>query len=153
MESIKAQIETILNEKLGSLGFYIKVQMYLSPLGRKETLAIYIATTDKCINGVNGQLTDLVSLRLDSDLTLETQCFGGCGGGSLYRNIDKNNSEEKYLAMKSVKVGFRKPQQTEKAVLNAISKFADNYLKTLKDIQSLGLLRYTDLVDYSKLLK
>jgi hypothetical protein len=152
MENIKKQIESILNEKLGSKGFYTKVSLYLTPLGRKENLAIQIATTDKCINGVNGQLTDLVSLSLSNDLLLETQCFGGCGGGSLYRNINPNNADEKYLAMKGVKVGFRKPQQNEKPVLNAISKFADNYLNTLKEIKSLGLLRYTNLVDYDKLL-
>ena len=142
MEAIKNQIETILTNKLPN--FAIKV------IERKEYFGngTYLAT----IHNVTNQFPDLCSLRLDNDLTLETQCYGGCGGGSLYRNIDKNNADERFLAMKSVKVPFRKPQQTEKAVLNAISKFADNYLKTLKDIQSMGLLRYTDLVDYSKLL-
>lgn len=152
MEAIKNQIELILNNKLPN--FAIKVIERKNFIGNGTYLAILIASTmDKTIHNVDNQYPDFCSLRLDSDLTLETQHYGGCGGGSLYRNIDKNNADEKYLAMKNVKVGFRKPQQTEKAVLNAISKFADNYLKTLKEIQAMGLLRYTDLVDYSKLLK
>lgn len=151
MEAIKNQIELILNNKLPN--FAIKVIERKNFIGNGTYLAILIASTmDKTINNVQGQYPDFCSLRLDNDLTLETQCYGGCGGGSLHRNIDKNNADERFFAMKSVKIPFRKPQQTEKAVLNAISKFADNYLKTLKDIQSMGLLRYTDLVDYSKLL-
>lgn len=150
MEAIKNQIESILTSKLPN--FAIKVIERKNFIGNGTYLAIFIASTmDKTIHNVTNQFPDFCSLRLDNDLTLETQCYGGFGGGSLYRNID-NNADEKYLAMKSVKIPFRKPQQTEKAVLNAISKFADNYLKTLKDIQSMGLLRYTDLVDYSKLL-
>jgi hypothetical protein len=61
-----------------------------------------------------------------------------------------SDPDEKYLAAKSVKVPFRTPQPNEKAVLDAIRRFAENYKKTLADNRE--VLLYQDIVDYDKLL-
>ena len=152
METIKAKIENILSSKLPK--FATKVTERKKFLGNDTYLAIFIASTfDKTINNVELQYPDFISLTLNNKLELEFQGFGGCGGQMIYRNIDKTNDSEKYLAMKGEKIPFRKPQTNEKAVLSAIEKVCDKYIEALKDIQKRGLLRYTDLVDYDMLLK
>ena len=152
LAGIKTKIEAVLNTKLGSRGFKTKVEMYKTALMNQETLAIYIYSSDISINNVKGQFPDLCTLRLDNDLTLEPQHFGGMGGGSLYRKIDPNNPDERHLAMKRVKVPFRRPQKTEKAVLTAIEKFAESYLEVLREIVNSGMSLRTDYVDYTTLL-
>lgn len=149
MENLVGKIETILSG-LKQGGFLTIVQPY-SIMG-DERIKIAIATSDKLINGVRGQYPDLISFSLDKDLNLQAQSFGGSGGGSLYRNINPENSDERYLAMKSVKVSFRKPQQTEKAVLGALERLTINYYETLLTFKRQGLLRYADLSDYDNLL-
>lgn len=100
------------------------------------------------INRVRGQYPQVVSLSLDlDDLTLEPQVYGGNGGRSIYLIPDENDPKERYLAMASVRVPFRRPKKAEKNVLMAIERFAVNYLKTLKDNRE--RLMYQDIVDYS----
>lgn len=117
-----------------------------------QYLKIAFAANDHQINGVRGQLPQVVSLNLDlADLELETQCFGGNGGRCIYRKPNLEDAKEKYLAMKSVKVPFRKPKKEEKSVLNAITKFCQNWLKTLKENKE--TLEYQNVVNYDELLK
>jgi hypothetical protein len=127
------QVFTEVHEWKGIQDKYIAIKMYLS----KET-----------IHKVNGQYPQMVSLSLNiDDMHLQTQVYGGNGGGRIYREIDKEHPREKYLAMVGEKVPFRKPQNNEEAVLRAIGKFADNYIATLKAHRE--KLRYKDMVDYS----
>jgi len=103
------------------------------------------------INNVRGQKPQIVSLSLNlTDLELQSQMYGGNGGQYIYRQPNKEIATEKYLAMKSVKVPFRKPKKEKKFVLNAITRFANNYIKTLKENES--VLMYQDLIDYNTIL-
>jgi hypothetical protein len=149
---IANKIAMILHKKLPN--FYIEVTERKSALGRVNHfyyLKIVIAASNYEINNVKGQYVQDVSLMLDLDnLNLKVQVFGGNGGQSIYLKPDPNDPKEKYLAFKSVKVPFRKPNNNEKAVLDAIGRFADNYLKTLRDNKD--RLSYQEIVDYDKLL-
>ena len=99
------------------------------------------------VNNVKGQFPQMVSLNLDVDtMELSPQSFGCNGGKIIYREVNKDHPKERYLAMKGIKVPFRMPKKEEKFVLRAIEKFADNYIKTLKD--NFEMLRYKDVVDY-----
>src|SRR5688572_18499875 len=70
-----------------------------------DFLAIKIACTNYLINEVPGQRPQAVSLSLDlKTLELQPQVYGGNGGQKIYRNIDPNNPDEKWLAMKAVKI-------------------------------------------------
>ena len=105
----------------------------------------------RTINNVSGQYPQVVSLSLNlENLELTTQVFGGNGGRCIYRNINKDNPKEKYLAMMSVKIPFRKPKPEEKFILNAIEKFAENWIKTLKE--NVEVLKYKDIVNYEDFL-
>lgn len=116
-----------------------------------NNLAIFIATSETNINNVNNQKPNIVSLILNlNTMDLTPQIFGGNGGQSFYRNINPNNPDEKFLAMRSVKVPFRKPQQNETSVLKAIETFCKNYKKLL--IENYDLLRYPEFNNYELLL-
>lgn len=146
-ETIEA-IKKILAETLP--GFWYHVNEYTS-LGGKF-LAIKMACSSYEINRVEGQRIQAVSLRLNLEtLELNTQVFGGCGGQSIYREVDPNNPLEKYLAMKSVKIPFRKPQNNLPSVYKAIRKFCVNYKQTL--IDNVGQLTNKDKVNYNELLQ
>lgn len=128
--------------------FNIMVSVQTNSFDNSEYMRIGFSPNTKEINNVRGQFAQVVSLRLELPaMELQTQIYGGCGGGSIYRNIDENNPGEKYLAMKSVKIPFRKPKKEEKFVLKAIERFAQNYLIVLKE--NFDLLRYKEIVDYS----
>ena len=148
-EEMKAKIEDILNKVVPS--FYKGVSIYKNIFDTGNNIRIFIAASDYKINGVSGQLPQVVSLSLDlSDMDLHPQVFGGNGGRAISRKPNMSDPDEKYLAAKSVKVPFRTPQPNEKAVLDAIRRFAENYKKTLADNRE--VLLYQDIVDYDKLL-
>ena len=148
-EEIKVKIEQILDKVVPS--FYKGVSIHKNIFDTGNNIRIFIAASDYKINGVSGQLPQVVSLSLDlSDMDLHPQVFGGNGGQRVEREPNMNDPKEKYLAMKSVKVPFRTPQPNEKAVLDAIKRFAENYKKTLADNRE--VLLYQDVVDYDKLL-
>ena len=114
-------------------------------------IKIAFAVSDYDINGVSGQKVQSVSLNLDiNTLELYPQCFGGNGGQSIYRKPNLNDPTEKFLAMKSVKIPFRKPKPNEENVLSTIKKFAENWVKTLKENRS--ELMYQHLVNYDEFL-
>ena len=93
------------------------------------------------INNVSGQYPFIASLYLNPEkMELYPQIFGGNGGNIIYRAIDKNNPKEKYNALGTEKIPFRKPKNTEEAVLKAITVFAARYLIVLKDIGERGLV-------------
>ena len=140
------QIETILDANLPKLA-YRKVWKRVC-MG-DTSIGIEFAANIININNLSGQKPQIVSLLLHDDFDLNTQVFGGNGGGFIYRNINKEDPKEKYLAMKGVKIPFRKPKKEQKFVFNAIEKFAQNWVKALKD--NFDALRYKDIVDYEKL--
>jgi hypothetical protein len=72
--------------------------------------------------------------------------IGGMGG----RSVNIKPQQNKHLYCESIKVPFRKPQPNEKSVLNAIQKFAQNYVKILKDNKE--ILMFQDIVDYANLI-
>ena len=148
-EEIKVKIEQILDKVVPS--FYKGVSIHKNIFDTGNNIRIFIAASDYKINGVSGQLPQVVSLSLDlSDMDLHPQVYGGNGGRAISRKPNMNDPKEKYLAMQSVKVPFRTPQPNEKAVLDAIKKFAENYKKTLAENRE--VLLYQDIVDYDKLL-
>lgn len=144
------EIKNILTTELPKES-YLVVSEWKGAFGGRY-IKIGFAPSHIDINNVRGQKPQLVSLNLDLDtLELETQVFGGNGGGHITRQPDPNNPKESYLAMKSVKVPFRRPKKDKEAVLRAVKRFAQNYLKTLK--ANVEVLNYQDLVDYKKYLE
>lgn len=114
-------------------------------------IRIAFAANDKAINGVSGQYPQVVSLSLDLDsFKLSPQEYGGCGGQYIYRKPNLNDPSEKYLAMKSIKIPFRTPKSSEKNILSAIERFANNWLKALSENKD--QLCHKDLVNYDELL-
>jgi len=143
---MKEKIIAILGKTLPK-GFNIIVSEY-NGFGNDKYLKIAFSPNTKQTNNVRGQYPQLVSLSLClHNMTLQPQIYGGNGGKCIYREIDPNHPKEKYLAMVSVNVPFRKPKKEEKFVLAAIERFAINYIKTLKENKE--KLRYKDIVDYS----
>lgn len=117
-------------------GFYIKIMFAASEIE---------------INRVSGQFPQVVSLSLDLDtLELGPQIFGGNGGQFIYRKPNLNDPREKYLAMKSVKIPFKKPKKEEKFILSAIERFGLNWVKTLKENKD--ELKYQEIVNYDDFL-
>lgn len=146
-QEIIEQVKKILAETLP--GFWYRVNEYTILGG--QFLAIKIACSSYEINQVEGQRIQAVSLRLNlQTLELNTQVFGGNGGQCIYREVDLNNLLERCLAMKSVKVPFRKPQKNLPSVYKAIQKFCLNYKQTL--IDNVSKLTNRDKVDYNTLL-
>jgi hypothetical protein len=121
-------------------GFYTEVREYK---GMSDTyLKIAMAVPPKA---------QMVSLSLNlNDLVLQPQGYGGNGGQAIYREPNREDPNEKYLAMKGVRVAFRRPDCNEKAVLAAIERFALNYKKTL--IENLKVLCSRDSVNYEAVL-
>jgi len=116
-----------------------------------DMIRIMFAASDHDINRVKGQKPQIVSLALTIDsLELEVQHFGGDGGQSIYRKPNMDDPSEKYLAMKSVRIPFRRPQNKEKAVFNALEKFCINWVKALKENRE--VLVHQDVVNYDELL-
>jgi len=151
MENIKTSIEEILTKNLPELA-YRRVWLGKDHIGNGLFIGIQIAASGYDINGVSNQKCQMVSLRLGlSDMVLDTQCFGGCGGGRIDLIPDKENPKEKYLAMVGYKIPFRKPKAELKFVLSAIEKFANNWIIALDE--NFDRLKYKEYVNYKELLK
>lgn len=128
---------------------YVDVFKYQAPIGKDTMVAIKFASTDYDINGVRGQKPEIVSLSLNTNKwELQIQGYGGNGGQSIYVLPDKTKPEEKHLALKSVKIPFRKPSANKDAVLKTIEKFAKTWCNTIN--QYYDRLKYFEYVDYSK---
>ena len=154
METIKKQIETILNDTLS--GFYTTVETrkyhFGHVTGNNEYLKINIATSSYQINNVSGQYYNNISLCLSENLELKFQVFGGNGGQCFYRSIDPNNPKEKYYALQRVKIPFRTPANNETAVLKAFKNVCIRYKQLLKETFENGLLRSENLEQTKKLI-
>ena len=144
---MKEKIEAILKEQLPN--FYYRVWENSNWGGRY--IGIAISAQNYNINNVGGQHPQMVSLCLDlNTLELYPQIYGGNGGGRIYRKPNPNNPEERHLAMKGVKVSFRKPARNEASVLKAVERFCQSYRAALRD--NLDDLLYQDIVNYNELL-
>jgi len=140
------KIKEILNNELPD-SFNITVEDCHSIFNDKQIRIMFSPNTYK-INQLSGQHPQIVSLLLNlEDLDLHPQIFVGNGGRRIYREIDPLHPREKYLAMVGIDIPFRRPKNTEEAVLRAIKRFAQNYIRTLKENKD--VLRYKDVVDYS----
>ena len=129
---------------------YIEVAEYRKVFGG-QAIKIVIAASALQINRVSGQYPQKVSLSLDlDDLELAVQVYGGSGGNRIYCIPDENNPKEKYLAMASRKIAFRKPKAEKKFVLKAIERFALKWKQALKDNRE--VLMYQDLIDYDQII-
>lgn len=151
LELVKTEIEKILEKNLPASTF--KRVWIFRGMGTKNNIGIAFSASDYNINNVRGQLPQLVSLALwnwDDGLELKPQIFGGDGGQIIYRKPNMQDDREKYLAMKSVKIPFRKPKGELKFIYAAIERFCQNWVKTLKENRN--ELMYQDIVDYDKLL-
>lgn len=147
METIKQQIEEVLNR---TLPHKVYRNVWVGKFMDTQYVGIVIAASDYEINRVRGQFPQDVSLCLDENLELYPQAFGGNGGQSIYCIPDRNNPKEKYLAMASRRVPFRKPKKEIRFVLGAVERFAQNWVATLKENKS--ILMYQDYVNYDELL-
>ncbi len=148
-QELKSKIDAIIKKTLPN--FWFDVSEYKQWLGGGTYLAIKIAACNHLINGVADQRVQAVSLCLDlPDMELKTQSFGCSGGGSIYRKPNLNDPEEKYLAMKRVKIPFRTPKKEEGAVLRCVEKFCQSYKQTL--IDNKDVLCHPELCDYNLVL-
>jgi hypothetical protein len=149
-QTIINEIKEILNKNLPS-DTYIQVSETRSYFDKQPEIKIVFAVSDYEINQVKGQFVQDVSLLLElSDMDLHPQIFGGNGGQCIYRKPNMDDPKEKYLAMKSVKIPFRKPKPELKFVYGAIERFAKNFVKAIQENKD--VLMYQDLVDYDKYL-
>lgn len=150
---MKTKIENILKSVLPSKTV-ISVSEHKNIFASNDDdkyLKIWFATSDINIHNVSGQKPEIVSLYLDlKTLELHPQNFGGNGGQLLYLKPNLNDPKEKYLAMAGLKIPFRKPQPNEKAVLNAVEKFAKNWLNAIKENKD--RIFHSDLVNYDEFL-
>lgn len=141
------EIETVLSSSLPSVAFR---EVWEGNSLRSAYIGIIIAASNHQINRVSGQYPQRVALRLSEDMELESVNFGGMGGRLVYRQPNLDDPSEKYLAMKGIKVPFRKPQPNKEAVLRAIKRFCENWLKTLGENRT--NLCYQDIVNYDPIL-
>ena len=147
LNALKPKIESIMSEELPS-GFYTFADVSTGSFGGPYMkIAMACSNKDK---HVAGQKAQVVSLCLEADLELHPQVYGGNGGQCIHREPNKENTDEKFLAMKSVKVPFRRPNKDEEAVLKAVRRFCQAYLKTLRDNKAVLIDRHE--IDYEKLL-
>lgn len=150
MKTLTEKIENVLKTHLPK-GAHRIVKEVKGSFGG-DYIKIAFAASDVEINNVRGQHPQCVSLCLDlQDMELYPQVFGGNGGQSIRRKPNMEDPHEKYLAMKGVRIPFRKPKPEEAKILNAIARFAQRWKETLK--QNREVLMYQDLVDYDELLK
>lgn len=149
METLKNEIIELLTKKLKDK-FVFGVSIQDGYFGGKY-MQIWVACSLQDINQVRGQKPQIISLSLDlKTMELQPQGFGGNGGRSIYREPNLNDPQEKFLAMKSVKIPFRTPQPTAEKIKVCIAKFVDNYIQTLRDNKD--ILKYKNLVDYNYVL-
>lgn len=146
---IAEKITQLIEKHLPS--FVGDVSEHKEMLGDGKYLKIWWAASDKNINDVRGQKTQVVSLSLSDELELHPQVFGGMGGRTITRKPNLLVDAEKYLAQKSVVIPFRTPQPIEEKVLKCIYKFILDYKKAL--IENIDVLMYQDLVNYKELLE
>lgn len=147
METLISTIETAIKKEIPT-GCYVRVWKRNRALGG-AAIGIFFAANDYNINNVEDQKPQAVSLTLDpATWELEVQAYSCMGGQSVKRVPNKDIPAERHLAMKGVKVAFRKPQANETAVLKAIAKFAHNWRETIRNNKD--VLMYSDKVDYSK---
>lgn len=151
MEATKEQIIEKIREILEkNLPTNTKIWIYSYKIFG-EHIAIKFAPSDHLINGVSGQYPQLASLAIDlEDLELSVQMFGGSGGNRIYRKPNMQDSKEKYLAMKGVKIPFRKPKPELKFIYGAIERFCRNYVKVMRENKD--QLMYSEYVDYDTYL-
>lgn len=142
LQETKDKFEQVVQSVLPE--FYSKVFHRKSFYG--DYLGIFVACSDKKIHNVENQYPQLVSLMFDLKTEeLTVQIFGCMGGNRIFTIPQKNL----YLAMEAVKIPFRKSKGID-ASLKTLGKFLQSYKATL--IQHRDILKYSDLVDYSKLL-
>ncbi len=143
------QVKQVLNDNLPKKA-YKDVALTKWGLGG-DMIRIIFAASDHDINRVKGQKPQIVSLALTvGSLELEIQSFCGDGGQSIYRKPNMNDPKEKYLAMKSVRLPFRRPQNNEKAIFKALAKFCIKWVEALKEHRE--VLTHQDIVNYDELL-
>lgn len=150
---MKTKVENLLKSVLPSKAVIIvkERKQLFAPSDDYKCLHIAFATSSHLINNVAGQMPEIVSLYLDLvTLELHPQNFGGNGGQLIYLKPNKNDPREKYLAMTGLKIPFRKPQPNEKAVLNAIEKFAKNWVNAIKENKD--RIFHDDIVNYDEFL-
>lgn len=149
-KKVASKIEEILREALPS-NAHIIVKNGVSILGGHSIVKIMFSASSKEINRVSQQYPQVVSLMLDiKDMELTVQVFGGNGGQSIYRKPNMDDPKEKYLAMKNIKIPFRRPKGEFKFIYNAIKKFAENWVKAIQENKE--NLCYQDLVNYDEFL-
>jgi len=131
--AMKNEITAILSKVIPNAFF--TVTEYSAALDNGQNyLKINIAATDHEINSVKGQYPANVALLLCQDtLEVAPQVFGGNGGQSIFRKPNKQDPKEMYLALKSIRIPFRKPKREKKNVLLAIQRFADRWREAIEE--------------------
>ena len=131
------QVRAILAEELQGFWYEVREYNFLSD----PCVNIAMAAKDFLINGVPDQRPQQVVL---------TYGYGELKSHyPVYREPDRSKPEEYYLAMKGVKVPFRKPKTGKE--LGAVRKFCRAYKDTLR--ANVDVLMYKEYVDYKTLLK
>ena len=112
-------------------------------------IAVMFSVSDYQINGVKGQYCQNVSLSLNCDtMELKVQIYGGEGGNCIYRKPNLDDTKERFLYMKSVKVPFKQPKKELKFVLSSIERFGKNWVQVLKENRE--VLMYQQYINYDE---
>ena len=144
---MKDELLSILNKVVPNA--YFEVEDYHIPLGGGTAIRVFLAASSHEINQVKRQHPSLVSLLIHPEkLTIAPQVFCGMGGQNVYLIPDKNNPKERFLALASVRIPFRKPKNDKESVLRCFEKFVKNWKETLS--ANLERLPVYPETDYSK---
>ena len=98
------------------------------------TIEIIIARDNIARNGVNLQYSEIVTLWINN-WKLAFQGFGWQWGRWVYRNIDKNNPDERYYALQHENL----PAIRIKDNKRALAKVCKDYISITEDIAKRGL--------------
>ena len=143
MENLTTRIEEIIKKSIPA-GCPVKVWERNGAFGGSY-IGIMFGAKEARVDAVTN-MVQCVSLSLDpKTFELDTQVYGGAGGGSIRRKPNLDDPTEKHYYCKNIKVPFRRPMPTEEAVLRAIERFALNWTKLIRENKE--ILMYQDLAD------
>lgn len=149
-KAMAEQIEKTLREVLPSKT-HIIVKNGISIFGGHSTIKIMFSASEKQINGVHEQFPQVVSLMLDNTTKeLSVQHYCGNGGNRIFKEPNKEDPKERFLAMAGIKIPFRKPKGEDKHIIEAVKRFGENWVKAIRENKE--VLCYKTYVNYEEFL-
>lgn len=129
------EIENLLKENLPCKYVFVKEKQ--NSFLNCPYIAIGIAKSDYLINWVQWQFVEYTSLQLENG-KLSFQIYWWSGGRRIYRKPNKNNENEKYLALWCEMMPAIRIKDLKKSLL----KVCKDYMEIVEKIQKMELSQY-----------